>query len=72
MKATVEVKDRREAEALRTGLDDPAVRAFVMVAGLLLPLTPRSRARVMSYVADKLDEDQEIATLADKDKDGGG
>lgn len=60
MKTTVEVSDRREAEALRTGLEDPAVRAFVIIIGVLKPLTPRARARVMQYVTDKLDEDQEI------------
>lgn len=66
MKATVEVKDRREAEAVRVGLEDPAVRAFVIIMGVLLPLTSRQRARVMQYVTDKLDEDTETATLANK------
>lgn len=60
MKATVEVSDKREASAIRTGLEDPAVRAFVVIVGVLKPLTSRTRARVMQYVTDKLDEDQEI------------
>lgn len=59
MKATVEVKDRREADAVRIGLEDPAVRAFVVITGVLTPLSPRARARVMTYVTDKLAEDDE-------------
>jgi hypothetical protein len=62
MKATIQVNDKREAEAVRVGLEDPAVRAFVVIMGVLMPLTPRARARVMQYVTDKLDEDQENAT----------
>lgn len=60
MKTTVEVSDRREAEAVRVGLEDPAVRAFVVIVGVLKPLTPRARERVMTYVTDKLAEDAEI------------
>lgn len=66
MKATVEVKDRNEADAIRTGLEDPAVRAFVVIMGALRPLTSRAQARVMRYVTDKLEDDQETATLANK------
>lgn len=62
MKATVEVADRKEADAVRAGLEDPAVRAFVVITGLLLPMTQRQRKRVLQYVTDKLNEDEEIAT----------
>ena len=44
--------------------EDPAVRAFVIITGVLLPLTPRARTRVMQYVTDKLDEDRENAEAA--------
>ena len=59
MKASIEVTDRREAEAIRTGLEDPTVRAFVIIMGLLLPLPQRSRKRVLEYVTDRLDEEDE-------------
>jgi len=59
MKATIEVKDRKEADAVRVGLEDPAVRAFVVIIGLLLPMTQRQRKRVLQYVMDKIDEDAE-------------
>lgn len=56
MKTTIEVTDRREADAIKTALDDPTTRAFVVVVGTLLPLTDRERKRVMMFVSDKLDE----------------
>lgn len=57
MKATIEVKDRKEADLIKAALDDPTTRAFVQVVGALLPLSPRARQRVMAFVTDKLDED---------------
>lgn len=57
MKASIQVADRKEAEAIRLGLEDPATRALVVVMGALATLSsPRSRARVLSYVHDLLDE----------------
>jgi len=61
MKATIEVKDRKEVDLIKTALDDPKTRAFVQVVGALLPLTPRARKRVLEFVADKIAEDAEIA-----------
>jgi hypothetical protein len=61
MKATIEVKDRKEAEQIRNGLEDPTVRAFVCVMGVLKALpTDRSRARVLTYVNDLLNEQDEL------------
>jgi hypothetical protein len=57
MKTTIEVKDRKEGEHIRTGLEDPAVRAFVVIMGVLKALpSDRSRVRVLNYVNDLLDE----------------
>jgi hypothetical protein len=57
MKATIEVSDRKEADTIRSGLADPAVRAFVIVMGALQNLpTERARRRVLTYVQDYLDE----------------
>ena len=57
MKVSIEVKDRAEAEHIRRALERPDVRAFVVVVGALLPLTPRARTRVLTYIADRVDED---------------
>ena len=57
MKALIEVESRKEAQQIRDGLEDPAVRAFVKVTGVLLKLkTDRARARVMSFVRDHFEE----------------
>jgi hypothetical protein len=57
MKATIDVKDRKEAEHIRNGLEDPSVRAFVVVMGALAALkTDRARQRVMNFVRDYFDE----------------
>ena len=59
MKASIEVESRREAELIKTALDDPTTRAFVQVVGALLPLAPRARKRVMDFVADRIAEEGE-------------
>lgn len=59
MKATIDVKDRAEAERVRTALADPETRALVNVMGALLPLTERERKRAMAFVADKIAEEKE-------------
>lgn len=59
MFARIEVKDRQEAEQLRVGLSDPAVRAFVQVMGTLGTLkSQRTKERVLTYVKDHFDEMQ--------------
>jgi hypothetical protein len=67
MKATIEVTDRKEAEAIRAGLNEPAVRAFVIVMGALSRLpTSRARRRVMEYVADYFDENSDEKRSSDE------
>jgi hypothetical protein len=57
MKTKIEVKDRKEAEQLRLGLSDPAVRAFVCVMGILGTLkSQRAKERVLTFVKDHFDE----------------
>jgi hypothetical protein len=57
MKANIEVADRKEADTIRKGLEDPAVRAFVIVMGALAALpSNRARERVMQYVRDYFEE----------------
>jgi hypothetical protein len=61
MKGNIEVKDRRELDAIKSALHDPITRAFVVCVGILLPLSDRQRKRVMFYVSDVLDEEAENA-----------
>ena len=60
MKTTINVKDRKEAEHIRNGLEDPAVRAFVVTMGALLVLpSDRARLRVLNFVRDHFDEQKD-------------
>jgi hypothetical protein len=57
MKATIEVKDRKEAGYIRAALDDPAMRAQVVMVGALSSLpSDRARKRVLQYVIDYFEE----------------
>ena len=56
MKATIEVKDRKEAETIRAGLGDPVMRAFVVVMGALTSLpNDRARMRLLDFVRDSFE-----------------
>jgi hypothetical protein len=60
MKVAISVKNRTEGDAVKTAMDDPVTRAFVIVCGTLLQLpSDRARQRVMDFVRDKLAEDSE-------------
>lgn len=65
MKASIEVKDRKEADAIRTALEDPVIRTSVVICGLLLPFSERARKRVLTFVMDKLDEDETCSISSD-------
>lgn len=57
MKVSIEVENREEGEQLRTGLSDPAVRAFVRIMGTLAPLkSQRVKERVLTFVKDHFEE----------------
>ncbi len=53
----LEVKDKSEGENIARALHDPMTRAFVAIVGALLPLGDRARARVLTFVNDKADEE---------------
>lgn len=60
MKASIEVANRQEADAVKRAMEDPTTRAFVLVMGTLAALpSDRARQRVMTYVADRLQEETE-------------
>jgi hypothetical protein len=54
MVVRVPVKDRNEARLIQAALNDSTVRAFVLVAGALIPLEPRAQHRVLAYVSDAM------------------
>jgi len=61
MKANIEVRSRDEASAIKTGLEDPAIRAFVVVMGVLMTLpSDRARKRVLTYVEDRFREEDDL------------
>ena len=63
MKATIEVKDRREANLVKSGMEDETTKAIVLITGALRQLpSDRARARVMRYVQDCIEEER-IAAL---------
>jgi len=65
MKATIEVTSRREGDQIRAGLEDASVRAFVEVMGTLSQLpSHRARQRVLTFVSDKLAEEQEAGAFS--------
>lgn len=54
MTSRIEVANRKEGQQIRAGLNDPAVRAFVKVIGILSTLpSDRARRRVLGFVMDR-------------------
>jgi len=57
MKTRIEVKNQKEALAIKRALDDKETRALVLVMGNLLAVEGnRGRQRVIKYVGDVLEE----------------
>lgn len=53
---------REEKRLIKLALERPEVRAFVIIVGALMELpSDRARERVLRFVADKLDEDDDAA-----------
>jgi hypothetical protein len=53
MRAKVVVTSRAEQRAVEVAMQDPAVRAFVVICGILKDLpSDRARLRVLGYVQD--------------------
>lgn len=62
MKVAIEVKDRKEADAVKLAMEDPAIKAFVIVMGTLNRLpSQRAKERVLRFVKDHIDEMNETA-----------
>ena len=62
MNVSIPVRTRNEGKDIRRALEDPEVRAFVLVMGALLPLpSDRARRRCLTFVLDQLEEQKETA-----------
>jgi hypothetical protein len=60
MRTSIIVTNRAERDQIRRALEDPQVRAFVRIMGTLLALpSDRARERVVRFIDDKLDEDDD-------------
>lgn len=58
LRITVEVENRDQARAIEAALTRDDVRAFAITVGALDTLpSDRARARVLRFVADRLDEE---------------
>ena len=58
MKVAIEVRDKKEADAIKAGLADPVTRAVVIVTGALSALpTERAIRRVMAFIADRVNDE---------------
>lgn len=55
MRAYIDVVDENERDLIAQGLCDPATRALVKVIGVLLPLDPVQRLRVIEKVQRKIE-----------------
>lgn len=60
MKMAIDVKNKGEGDAIKTALDDPTTRAFVLVMGAVLPLSEAGRRRVLAFVYDKYVTDKGV------------
>jgi len=53
----IEVESQEQADAIQTAINDPEIRAFATITGLLLPKSQQARKRILNYVADLLTEE---------------
>ena len=62
MKRSLTVASHHEGDAIVRALDDPATRAFVVVVGILQPLSSGARARVLAHVEGMLNDPDTVGT----------
>lgn len=58
MKATIDVRDRAEADRVKTAMSDETTRAVMSVMGALMPLSIRDRRRVLAFVESGFGDDE--------------
>jgi O-methyltransferase involved in polyketide biosynthesis len=54
MNVSIPVKDKKEGEVIRRGLEDPEVRAMVVISGVMADLPQDAQARVLRFVQDRV------------------
>lgn len=65
MKATVEVANKGEVNAVQAAMADQTTRAVVLTMGALMQLpNTRIRKRVLAFVSDQLDDADEAKVEA--------
>lgn len=53
---TVSAKDEKEAKLIEAGLNDPELRAIVLLCALLKPLPPRMRTKALEFAEASLED----------------
>ena len=56
---TVEGVTAKQARAIEAALADESTRALAIIIGTLKPFTPRAQARILEFVRDQIDENQQ-------------
>lgn len=64
-------KTADEAANIQRAIDLPEVRAFLGIVGVMLPLSPRARTRVLTFVRDKLNEENGKVTIETTETEDG-
>ena len=59
MKASIDVKNRAEGDAIKKGLADPVTRATAGVVGILLDVPAHQRARVLRNVNEAIEDSED-------------
>ena len=49
-KLSIDVKTVKEFEAIKIAINDPEIRAFLIVCGILKPLDDKTRIKVMQCI----------------------
>lgn len=68
MKFAIEVNDKNEGQAIKDALEDPVLKAAVLIVGILRKLpSDKIRRRVLRNVAESLDDQQVSETPTSDD-----
>jgi len=63
MKRSIEVQSQAEGDALVRSMQDPVMRAVIVVGGALADLAPSARRAVLGFVAATADTPQDATPL---------
>jgi len=63
MKRSIDVTTQAEGDALVRSMQDPTMRAAIVVGGILADLTPRARRTVLAFVQATVDAPQDATPV---------